>query len=497
MEPLPKNIDTKLLKMPKPLFRYTVSGKSLEKYPDVFFYFAPEKKDKTKSKEKPITEDFPWFQAGKGEIEKSKTRWVVGLGEEKKLTLDDVASTFVALAKTAGKSVEGLNIALPTDLEKKFGSEILWNLFITAFEVHNYPTDFLKESYGKQKPKLKEVHIVCETSASSVKKWIHKYTILARHINAMRQLQALPANILTAESMEKRCRDLTKELPLTLKVFKQKDLEKLGAGGILAVNKGSAREPRMLVLEYKPEKAKGPLAIIGKGVTFDTGGISLKPSSDMHEMKYDMSGSAAAVHSVAAIAELGLPVHAVAVVGMVENMPGSAAFKPGDVYKSLKGLTIEVQNTDAEGRLVLGDLLAYADKTFKPKLMVNLATLTGAIMVALANFYAGLFTNSEEARKKIEEAANKSGEPVWYMPLDKKFKELLKSDIADYNNIGGRWGGSSSAAAFLSLFVDEKTPWAHLDIAGIGFMKKSFNVYPTVATGYGIRLLAQLAENLK
>jgi len=215
------------------------------------------------------------------------------------------------------------------------------------------------------------------------------------------------------------------------------------------------------------------------------------------EMKYDMSGSATVLHSIAAIAELKLPVRAIGVVGMVENMPGPGAFKPGDVYTSLKGTTIEVQNTDAEGRLVLGDLLTYAEKHYKPDLLIDLATLTGAILVALGPYYAGLFSPGDKTAAIITKASENSLEPVWRMPMNKKFKNQLKSDIADFNNIGGRYGGSSSAASFLSVFVENHEKWAHLDIAGIGFIKKGFNVYPSVATGFGIRLLTDIAGNLK
>ena len=256
----------------------------------------------------------------------------------------------------------------------------------------------------------------------------------------------------------------------------------------------------MIVLEYNPRgnaKKKIPtLALIGKGVTFDTGGISIKPSGDMHEMKYDMSGAAAVMHSVSAIAELKLPIRVVGVMGMVENMPGSMAFKPGDVYTSLKGLTIEVQNTDAEGRLVLGDLLYYAEKNYKPDLMINLATLTGACVVALGYFYAGLFTLKDNVRDFMLDASEKSIEPIWPLPIGERYKNMLKSDIADHNNIGGRGGGASSAASFLSLFVKKETNWAHLDIAGIGFIKSSFQLYPKVATGFGIRLLSEIANRM-
>jgi len=217
----------------------------------------------------------------------------------------------------------------------------------------------------------------------------------------------------------------------------------------------------------------------------------------MHEMKYDMSGAAAVLHSIAAIAELKLPTHVVAAIGLAENMPDGAALKPGDVYTAYNNKTIEVQNTDAEGRLILGDLLSYVGENYKPALMVNLATLTGACLVALGRFYAGLFTENEDVKNTLLEASKESLEPVWPMPMGPLYKKMLKSNIADYNNIGERWGGASSAAGFLSVFVDKKIPWAHIDIAGIAYMTKGFGVYPTVATGYGVRLLVELARQFK
>ena len=447
-----------------------------------------------------IINEYPYFEAKPREILQSPQDWYLGIGPIKELDTDLLADSVRELMNKISFSLEKVQILLGNEIFSMLETKYLANIFITAAGVSAYPVDLLKTTSSSKRIKLKEITFVVPSSKlADFKKASLRYKILVNHINGMRQIQSLPGNYLTPVSTEKKARLLAKKYGLSIKVLDTKALKKIGAGGILAVSAGSVQEPRVIVLEYKPPKVskKCPtLALVGKGVTFDSGGISIKPSSDMHEMKYDMSGAASVLHSVSAIAELKLPVHVVGVVGMVENMPGAAAFKPGDVYISLKGTSIEVQNTDAEGRLVLGDLLYYAEKNYKPQLMLNLATLTGACMVALGTFYAGCFSRNEKVLDFLKESSRSSLEPLWPLPLSKRYTELLKSDIADHNNIGGRWGGASSAASFLSLFVDEKTNWAHLDIAGIGFIKSPFHVYPSVATGFGIRLLTDVAEHL-
>ena len=494
---------TRLLTYPEARVKFDAIAKALAKVHTIQLVARPKPpKTKTKAKsgsQRPILSDYPHFRAASGEVVEAPGRWFVGIGVVGDIDNDLLGAALMKLASRMATSLQRVQILVPPELEKQVGVENWLNLFVTAVSMATYPVDFLKGNSAANNIKLKHVSMVTKAANVPVyKKALRKYSILGRHVNGARQVQSLPGNYMTATSMEKRARNMARKFGLKVKVLKQTDLERIGAGGILAVNRGSQREPRLIVLEYNPStRAKKTLGLVGKGVTFDTGGVSLKPSSEMHEMKYDMGGAAAVVHAIGAIAELKLPVRAVGVVGMVENMPDGAAFKPGDVYTSLKGVTVEVQNTDAEGRMVLGDLLHYCEKHYKPDLMVDLATLTGAIVVALGPYYAGLFSPGEKVRKQIEAASAASLEPVWPMPIGPRYKELLKSDIADFNNIGGRYGGSSSAASFLSVFVDRQDQWAHLDIAGIGFMKKSFNVYPSVATGFGVRLLAALAENLK
>jgi len=493
-----------ILQYPKNHLDFSISNKIAKNKYTVIFLFQ-------KKKNKVLSEKyFPAFSAKLGQRASTAKRLYVGLGQSSKINSENFAEILLELTSFLCQNQKEIQIQLPEKLFKKLGVDNLANLIATSFAVSSYDIQLLKSQVSTKKEIISTNHILSKIIIKSTVKYfkffeiaIQKFVSISKHINAMRQVQSLPSNFFTSEEMEKRAAYLALKYNLKLKVYNKKQLKKMGADGILAVNQGSKREPKMIVLEYTPKEKTSTvknklktLALVGKGVTFDTGGISLKPSAEMHDMKYDMSGSAAVIHSIAAIAELELPVKVIACVGMVENMPDGKAQNPGDVYKSLKGLTIEVQNTDAEGRLVLADLLYFTDKKYKPDLMIDMATLTGAILVALGSFYAGLFSHHKSVHKKLLKASKKSLEPLWSMPIGPKFRDLLKSNIADYNNIGGRLAGSSSAAEFLSLFVSKKTKWAHLDIAGTGFISKSTNVYPSVATGYGIRLMVELADSL-
>ena len=287
-------------------------------------------------------------------------------------------------------------------------------------------------------------------------------------VQMAKQYGDMPANLCTPKFMAEECMKLAGSLGLDVTVFDEKAMEKLGMGCLLGVAKGSHQKPRMVVIEYHGgKKDDTPVALVGKGLTFDSGGISLKPAKGMDEMKYDMCGAAAMIASIATAAAMKLPVNIVAAVGFTENMPGSSATKPGDILKSYAGKTVEVLNTDAEGRLVLCDVLAYTIDKFKPKCVVDVATLTGACVVALGNDIAGLFSNDEELAVSLMMAGDTAMDPVWRMPLDISFTKALKSNFADLANISdSRGAGACTAAAFLEEFVGD-TPWAHLDIAGV------------------------------
>lgn len=322
---------------------------------------------------------------------------------------------------------------------------------------------------------------------------------LADAVFFTRDLVSEPANVLYPETLAEAARSLS-GLGVEVEVLGEKEMRALGMNALLGVGQGSDHPSRLVVMQWwgrsRPagttaaagEAQPAPLAFVGKGVTFDTGGISIKPAASMEEMKWDMAGAATVIGLMRALAARGAQVDAVGVVGLVENMPSGKAQRPGDVVRSMSGQTIEVINTDAEGRLVLADALWYTKERFKPRLIVDLATLTGAIIIALGHEKAGLFTNDDALAERLTAAGAAVGEPVWRLPLGCEYDKLIKSDIADMKNVGDRSAGSISAAQFLQRFVD-KTPWAHIDIAGVAWSKKDRDVTPKGASAFGVRLL--------
>ncbi|NTU53263.1 MAG: leucyl aminopeptidase [Chlorobiaceae bacterium] len=312
--------------------------------------------------------------------------------------------------------------------------------------------------------------------------------------NMARDLVNLPGNHLSAEELAEAARQSGQRGGFDVTVFDKEKITELGMGGLLAVNKGSQQPPTFTILDYRPEgKTKKSVALVGKGVTFDSGGISLKPSEGMGEMKSDMSGAAAVLAAVEAAARLALPLRIIGIIPATDNMPGGSALKPGDVITTMSGITVEVGNTDAEGRLILADALAYARKEYDPDVIVDLATLTGACIVALGNSVAGMFSNDDELADTLFKAGQTSGEKVWRMPLWEEYDELIKSEVADVHNIGGRGAGAVTAAMFLSKFIDGHKHWAHVDIAGPAFPTKGGSKTPG-ATGFGVRLLLDLLQ---
>jgi leucyl aminopeptidase len=320
-----------------------------------------------------------------------------------------------------------------------------------------------------------------------------KNSSVAYGVNFARDLVNEPANILTPPEFAARLRALEAE-GLKVEVLDEQAMKALGMNALLAVGQGSAQPSFTVVLRWDgaPVPAFGPdenLVFVGKGVCFDTGGISIKPSAGMEDMKGDMAGAAAVAGVMTALARRRAPVRAIGIVGLVENMPSATAQRPGDIVTSASGQTIEVLNTDAEGRLVLADLLWYAQKHLSPRFMITLATLTGAIMVALGKQNAGLFSNNDELASRITEAGLDTGETVWRLPLSKQYDKLIDSKLADMKNIGGRDAGSITAAQFLQRFVENGKPWAHLDIAGTAMGSPSTDTNQSWGSGYGVRLL--------
>ena len=311
-----------------------------------------------------------------------------------------------------------------------------------------------------------------------------------------RDLVSEPPNVLNPKEYVNRLLKLRK-LGIKVTTYNESQMKKLGMHSLLGVGRGSINESFLVTLEWNGNKKdkKAPLSFVGKGVCFDTGGISLKPAKFMEEMKYDMAGSAVVAGLIQTLATRKAKINAVGVVGLVENMPGGNAQRPGDIVKAYNGKTIEVLNTDAEGRLVLADALSFTEAKFKPRFMIDLATLTGAIIMALGEEYAGLFSNNDNLANKLFSVGEKVKEKVWRLPLHDNYDKLINSPIADMQNINYSGGaGSITAAQFLQRFVTSKTPWAHLDIAGMAFSKKAANLNPGGATGFGVRLLNQLIE---
>ena len=384
--------------------------------------------------------------------------------------------------------VDSLN--LDKDKFISFSSQFIFGFNLKSYTFNKYKT-LDKEKINK-KIDLK----IISSNKEKIEKKYKYYDAIKEGVFLSRDLVSEPPNVLNPKAYVNEIQKLSK-LGLKIKSYNEKELKKLGLNALLGVGQGSFNETYLVTIEWngKNNALKNPLTFVGKGVCFDTGGISLKPAKFMEEMKYDMAGSAVVVGLMKSLALRKAKVNAVGVVGLVENMPGSNAQRPGDIVKSYSGKTIEILNTDAEGRLVLADALSFAEKKYKPKFIIDLATLTGAIIISLGEEYAGLFSNNDELSRNIFKASEDVNEKVWRLPLHKNYDKLINSTIADVQNINYAGGaGSITAAQFLQRFIISKTPWAHLDIAGMAFSKKAANLNPGGATGFGIRLLNNLIK---
>jgi leucyl aminopeptidase len=414
---------------------------------------------------------------------------VVGLGKRAELTTLTVEEAGGAIA--AGLSQETHATILAEGLAPTEAGHLGLGAVLRAYRFDLYRT----REKPEDKPKLTGITLQVE-DANKAKAAYGPLRAVAEGIFLARDLITEPPNVLTPAEMAERCRALTK-LGVKVEIMGPKELEKLGFGALLGVAQGSVQEPRMVVMQWSGSggrKPRKPLVFVGKGVTFDTGGISIKPAGGMEDMKWDMAGAGAVVGLMAALAGRRAKADVVGLVGLVENMPSGSAQRPGDVVTSYSGQTIEVLNTDAEGRLVLADVLWYAQEKFDPAFMVNLATLTGAIIVALGQEHGGMFSNDEDLAQKLTSAGLATGEKLWRMPLGDAYDKAIKSDIADMKNIGGRHGSAIIAAQFIQRFVNNK-PWAHLDIAGMAWSSKDAACVPKGATAYGVRLLDRLVRD--
>ncbi len=433
---------------------------------------------------------------------------IVGLGKAKDVTeleMQNLGGRIYANTRRVKKGSVTVAVDAVADAKmnvQEMAAQIAYGARLRSYRFDKYKTK-QKES---EKPSLKSITLQCSGFAKAKSRFTGLNKI-ADGVFFTRDLVSEPANVIYPDSLAKQAKSLEK-LGIKVEMLTEARMRKLGMGALLGVGQGSERESRMVVMQWnggpkktaakgkgKPKsKSDGPIAFVGKGVTFDTGGISIKPSAGMEDMKWDMGGAGVVIGLMKALAGRKAKVNAVGVVGLVENMPSGSAQRPGDIVTSMSGQTIEVLNTDAEGRLVLADALWYCNERFKPKLMVNLATLTGAIIVSLADQYAGLFSNNDRLAERLAKAGADVKEELWRMPLSPAFDKMINSEAADMKNIGGRGGGSTTAAQFLQRFVG-KTPWAHLDIAGVTWSKKDAPTVPKGGTAFGVRLLDRLVSN--
>ncbi|MCW1431002.1 leucyl aminopeptidase [Novosphingobium sp. JCM 18896] len=361
---------------------------------------------------------------------------------------------------------------------------------LRAWRHDTYRTKLTDE----QKPSLKEI-AVAGAPDGAAGAW-ERESALAEGIEFTRQLVTEPGNVIYPESFVARCQDRLAGTGLTLRVLDEVEMKALGMGALLGVAQGSEKPARLLAIEWNGGKAGDkPLAFVGKGVTFDTGGISLKPGAGMEDMKWDMGGAGAVAGTMLALALRKAAANVIGVVGLVENMPDGKAQRPGDVVTSMSGQTIEVINTDAEGRLVLCDALTWVQKEYAPTTIIDLATLTGAIIASLAHEYAGLFSNDDDLAAKLTAAGQATGEKLWRFPMGSTYDKMIDSPIADMKNMGTRFGGSITAAQFLLRYIENKTPWAHLDIAGTVWADKPGQTWDKGATGFGVRILDRLVRD--
>jgi leucyl aminopeptidase len=461
--------------------------------------FIDEKLNTTNLKKNISSTEFSYINDLLKTIDLKKNLFVFNVNSKKKIILISVKSNLEesAIENLGAKFYDHINqekiseyFVNSNSISDKYKNFIAY--FLHGLKLKSYEFNIYKSKNDK---KIISINVVGDKNKITIKNEL-RFKAIEEGTFFARDLVSEPPNVLNPKEYVNRLLKLRK-LGIKVTVYNESKMKKLGMHSLLGVGRGSINESFLVTLEWKGNKKdkKAPLSFVGKGVCFDTGGISLKPAKFMEEMKYDMAGSAVVAGLMQTLATRKAKVNAVGVVGLVENMPGGNAQRPGDIVKAFNGKTIEVLNTDAEGRLVLADALSFAEAKFKPRFMIDLATLTGAIIMALGEEYAGLFSNNDDLSNKIFKVGEKVKEKVWRLPLHDNYDKLINSTIADMQNINYSGGaGSITAAQFLQRFVTSKTPWAHLDIAGMAFSKKAANLNPGGATGFGVRLLNQLIE---
>ncbi|MFA7001594.1 MAG: leucyl aminopeptidase [Candidatus Omnitrophota bacterium] len=437
------------------------------------------------------------FSSFQPEYREAPEALVLGLGERKnykKICFRKAAGEIVkhARARKAARVRVIMDTFLGADVDAACAAELLSAIGLLAsyaFDKYKAPKKEGEEPIFKIE--TVEMLFVKKQRSELLKERIQKSSAVAAGVEMARNLINEPANVMTPPAMAEAARAMAASKKISCTLLGERELKELKMGGVLAVNQGSVHAPRFVVLEYGTRfKKKGTVCLVGKGVTFDTGGISIKPAKDMEKMKYDMSGAAAVIAAVGVAADLKLPVHVVGLTPLVENNVAANPQRPGDIIRMANGKTVEVINTDAEGRLILGDALHYAGK-FNPKVIVDLATLTGMCAYTFGDKAIGLLGSDARLIERIKKAGEASGERCWQLPLWEDYAEQIKGHQADLLNTGGPYGGTITAAMFLKQFVPEKTPWAHLDIAGTAWAEKDRFDCPRGAAGVGVRLLTE------
>ncbi len=428
-------------------------------------------------------------------IIKDKKVLLLGIGKAEKVTFITLQNWIGAAVKQTQKKAKQITIFFPviTSLTpEEMGEAAAIGAEIASFN----PAKDYKSEY--EPPKLSTIEILVERAERGYQDGLKKGMIMAEAINLVRRLGDMPANEMTPTYFLNIAEKVAKENKLKITVLDEKQAKKKGMGAFVGVAQGSKEPSFMIALDYKGDiRAQDKWGLIGKGITFDTGGLSLKPESAMHEMKYDMCGAAAVLGAMIVIAKLGVKANITGIMAVTENSPGGGAQRPGDIVKTYAGKTAEILNTDAEGRLVLIDALAYAQKDFKASKLIDLATLTGAVIVALGDFYTGVMGNNTEFTQQLITTGNKLGEKMWELPMDDEFNEMIKSEIADITNLGHGGSHRSSAgtitgAKFIEAGVENNTPWIHLDIAGTAWDMKPKPYRGAGATGVGVKTLVEL-----
>jgi len=438
---------------------------------------------------------------GEGKIAATRVM-LIGLGERKKITLDTIRKAAAsATNKAVGLKLKSVALALHGAVGDAYDTSTVARVMAEGAYFGSYRYDeFVTASENGRLGALK-IEIV-DADAKRIKaldRGLGQGAVIGRAQSYARTIANRPANVINPPTLAKEAQAMTRGLKgLSCTVFDEKQLKAQKMGGILAVGAGSRSAPRLIVLKYTPAKTPAKklpkVALVGKAVTFDSGGISIKPSANMDQMKFDKSGGIAVLATMKAVAELALPISVWGLIPSAENLPSASSYRPGDIVTTYSGKTVEVLNTDAEGRMILSDALAYAVKQ-KRDTVIDVATLTGACMVALGSYNAGLMSNDDALTEQIKKAAEASGESVWHLPSGDEYADEMKSKVADLKNIGSRWGGACTAAAFLRQFVGEAA-WAHLDIAGMDNFQKETEYAAPGSTGFGVRLLTTYLMNL-